>query len=546
MAYDTNNPLGSKDPRDLYDNATNFDNFSNGPEPMYPNRFGVLKLSIEGMNQQFTSSEQGREVAFQEFLAASAFVFIGDYGAGLNFTSRSQYMIRDGLAYRIAPATTLPYTTTGNWVTEASNFTPISGDDVLRQDLADPAEGSNIVAYETGVTVKAKIDELSTSQADAISGKGPVYYASKNGIDVNSAATDQAPAVNALLASMPSGSVLVLDGPSLRTETPILIPKEGLTIRGLNRRGSTIRSYGTGSIIESLTQNTETIKFTNFFDLLLLRDASATGSAFLLNLKSMQFTTCERLWVVGANVAGQIGVLMEARGTAAQVLDGTNTECSYNVLRDMVIGGVTDCVSIRNVANSNLLENLRCQASVSGGYGIRVVVSDGTYVNNTRILNCATEYPGQVTSGIYVGANVSGTVILGHRYESMNEGLRIIAGAGAVYAPDSASYFSSNTNDVIDGGSATHRGTGARARFTGGATPAVTRGVNVASVARTGAGTYLVTFSKNLGTAYVPLVSSSNPMCAWVSPTGTTLEVRTYNSSGVLTDATYVSLSVEL
>lgn len=144
MAYNTNNPLGSNDFRDLSDNATNFDNYANGPQPTYPNRFGALKLSIEGMNQQFNSAQDGREVAFDQFLESSAFVNIGDYGAGLNFTSRSQYMVRDGYAYRLALDTTLPYTTTGNWALEQTNFSLVNYDDILRQDLAS-ADGSRLV-----------------------------------------------------------------------------------------------------------------------------------------------------------------------------------------------------------------------------------------------------------------------------------------------------------------------------------------------------------------------------------------------------------------
>lgn len=156
MAYNTNNPLGSKDPKDLYDNATNFDLYSNGPDPMYPNRFGALKLSIEGMNEQFNSAQEGRTVQFQAFLEASGFVFIGDYGAGINFTSRTQYTVRDGVLYRLAPTVTLPYTTTGNWAIEQTNFVAFDSDDILMQDLAntsDPLKGSAMVGHK-GRTVR--------------------------------------------------------------------------------------------------------------------------------------------------------------------------------------------------------------------------------------------------------------------------------------------------------------------------------------------------------------------------------------------------------
>lgn len=144
MAYNTGNPLGSSDFKDLSDNAVNFDKYSNGPDPTYPNRFGQLKLSISGMNEEFNNAQEGREAEFQQFLQDSAFIFIGDYTAGLEFTNRSQYTIRDGVPYRLAPSTTVPYTTTGNWALEVSNFTPMPLDDILRQDLA-PADSEVLV-----------------------------------------------------------------------------------------------------------------------------------------------------------------------------------------------------------------------------------------------------------------------------------------------------------------------------------------------------------------------------------------------------------------
>lgn len=163
MAYNTGNPLGSSDFKDLSDNAVDFDKYSNGPDPTYPNRLGALKLSISGMNEEFNNAQEGREAAFQEFLSDSAFIFIGDYGPGLNFTNRSQYLIRDGVPYRLAPGATLPYTTSGNWALEVSNFTPVSSDDILRQDLGNAADvdmGAALVA-RGAVRVSSIVELLS-------------------------------------------------------------------------------------------------------------------------------------------------------------------------------------------------------------------------------------------------------------------------------------------------------------------------------------------------------------------------------------------------
>ncbi|MBH3360515.1 hypothetical protein [Pseudomonas guariconensis] len=135
MPYNTNNPVGSTDPRDLYDNAGNLDKFVNGDDPFYPDRLGKQRLSYAGMERDFKNAQDGRSAEFDAFLESSAFIWIGDYGAGLTFTSRSQYMVRDGSAYRLATTTTIPYTTTGNWSGEQSKFALVNSDNILRQDL---------------------------------------------------------------------------------------------------------------------------------------------------------------------------------------------------------------------------------------------------------------------------------------------------------------------------------------------------------------------------------------------------------------------------
>lgn len=157
MAYNTNNPVGSTDPRDLYDNAGNLDKFVNGDAPFYADRLGQQRKSWSGMEADFASAQEGREAEFnadqaqryaqfEEFIEASGFYFLGDYGPGLAFTSRNQYTVRDGYAYRIANTVTLPYTSTGNWALESGNFTLFSQDDVLRQDLA-AEDGARRVGY---------------------------------------------------------------------------------------------------------------------------------------------------------------------------------------------------------------------------------------------------------------------------------------------------------------------------------------------------------------------------------------------------------------
>lgn len=149
MPYATRNPIPSTDPRDLYDNSAITDIYVNGDIPFTPDRMGLLRRTWKGMEADFDNAQQGRQDSFEQFLEQSALIWIGDYGAGLTFTSRSQYMVRDGMAYRLATSTTLPYTTTGNWTLEQTKFSLVNSDQVLRQDLAatgDVAKGAALVA----------------------------------------------------------------------------------------------------------------------------------------------------------------------------------------------------------------------------------------------------------------------------------------------------------------------------------------------------------------------------------------------------------------
>jgi len=158
MAYNTNNPVGSTDPRDLFDNAGNMDKFENGPNPFYPDRFGVQKLSRSGMIENFNNMLAGQEAEFQQFLTDSGFVSLGNYAPGLSFTAYNQYMARGGFFYRPAPSS-IPFTTTGTWDgADEDLFVLFSQDDVLRQDLANPDKGAAMVAR--GVVAVDSIADL--------------------------------------------------------------------------------------------------------------------------------------------------------------------------------------------------------------------------------------------------------------------------------------------------------------------------------------------------------------------------------------------------
>lgn len=149
--YHTNHPIGSTDPRDLYDNAENLDIAINTKTELYWNdRLGVSRKSYYGMEKEF-----------EEFLANSGYQDIGDYAAGLVISTRNQVFVYDGEFYRAGADLELPFTATGNWAADSVNFVAV-GDAVLRQQLAtagDHSQGAWLIGYEDGQTVGSALSK---------------------------------------------------------------------------------------------------------------------------------------------------------------------------------------------------------------------------------------------------------------------------------------------------------------------------------------------------------------------------------------------------
>ncbi|PMY71919.1 MULTISPECIES: glycosyl hydrolase family 28-related protein [unclassified Pseudomonas] len=202
MPYDTLNPVPSTDPRDLYDNAAITDKYVNGYQPFVADRLGKQRRTWMGMEEDFNNAQEGRATQFDQFLAGSAFVWLGDYGAGITFTSRSQYLVRDGYAYRLADSTTLPYTTTGNWALEQTKFSLINSDDVLRQELSQ-APGAGLVGFSEAQTYAAETVGAALKNAMRKNVRG--FGAVGDGV------TDDTAAVKAAIAAAGPYGLVVFD-----------------------------------------------------------------------------------------------------------------------------------------------------------------------------------------------------------------------------------------------------------------------------------------------------------------------------------------------
>jgi len=138
--YDTSMyPLGSTDPKVLFNNASNLDDgaLNDRTVTTWIDRFGAIRKSWWGF-----------ETDFANFLLASGYEFIGDYDAvgELTFTRPNQIMSKDGEYWRPSPSLVLPYTTVNNWATDQPKFVA-TGDATLRQALA-LAPGAGMVGFD--------------------------------------------------------------------------------------------------------------------------------------------------------------------------------------------------------------------------------------------------------------------------------------------------------------------------------------------------------------------------------------------------------------
>lgn len=159
MAYNTGNAPGSSSPKDLIDNAEDFDFLLTGTGVSHPNRLGVSLKSWKGMEGEFDADQSRRAtefdvdqtergVQFNAFLDASGYEEAIPYAPGIVLDRTTKTVRYDGDEYRVK-SQFLPLTTT-NWATDGPKLKLI-GDDSLRQDQAnstEPSKGLGMVGFD--------------------------------------------------------------------------------------------------------------------------------------------------------------------------------------------------------------------------------------------------------------------------------------------------------------------------------------------------------------------------------------------------------------
>lgn len=360
--YNTGNPVGSVDVRDLYDNAQNLDDFSNGPLDAYPDRFGVSRQSLQGIRN------------------ASQYVDLGPYGPGLIFTARNQVFSYLGEFYAPGPAITLPYTTTGAGAGEIANFRSV-GDAILRGDLADaadPAKGAGLSGYK-GRSVASRL-------SDVVSVKD--FGAKGDGVTDDSAAIQ---AAHDAFSGNDGGTIYFPRG-RYRVDSTINITKAGVRLRGVSQRASMIISRVAGTTINvkvlyNGTSNTDAAYCKFGIDNLAIGasyygDATVTGVGLMLqNVFADTFTNVymfgfkKHIVFNGVHMMKFLGIHFQSAVQDHPDLPGFKTVI-HN--RPLAISGT----SVLNDA----FENGGVGNSFDGGWFENVAI-DTTYLGNTVFTN---------------------------------------------------------------------------------------------------------------------------------------------------------------
>lgn len=148
--YNTGNPLGSTDVKDLYDNAENFDVAINSQQPNWIDRFGRQRKTFGGMESDF------QNLLLNSGYESDHLTYVD--GTPLIVNRQTQLIDRAGVVYRVKLPASFPVTLSGNWAADAPLLLD-TGDQALRQQLASTA-GTSMIGAPDGRTLDEVLDDL--------------------------------------------------------------------------------------------------------------------------------------------------------------------------------------------------------------------------------------------------------------------------------------------------------------------------------------------------------------------------------------------------
>ncbi|MFH2476605.1 tail fiber domain-containing protein [Citrobacter freundii] len=156
--YATNNPIGSMDPKDLFDNAQNLDFAVNDiTQAIWKDRFGRSRPTMWGMEQAYSAQLLSQKLRFNYFIQNSGYKVIGEYTAGpLTITDYNQLIRYQDELWKLTAATDVPFTTSGidaaAWANDSVHFVSVGDDDLRQKVMQSIVQLEDFGAVGDGVT----------------------------------------------------------------------------------------------------------------------------------------------------------------------------------------------------------------------------------------------------------------------------------------------------------------------------------------------------------------------------------------------------------
>lgn len=368
--YNTGNPIGSTDARDLYDNAQNLDNFANGAAASYTDRFGVSRRSLAGI-----------DAAADNVLNSIGYAVPVAYASGISLTLTSQTVDYNGVIY--APlSSALPFTTS-SWGTDSAKFRAVQVTDAAY--LSYTPAGTGAVA----TTVQQQLRNI---QEWSVNVKDAPFYAKGDGV------TDDSNAIEA--AILAAYNAAILDG-GLRRGCALYFPRGQYRISQPSKLFSSIPSQAGGSASFHWRGDGSNDGYaSNIGSSVLVFDppTGATSEHLINNNNKIAWCKFEKLGFVSSN-----GGTFWNGQTGSGIQSFEFRECAFK--------GFTDLFNVGGTSNNSEWSFFQCKFS---GFSGRAFYLNNEQAVSWRFFGCDAE----VFSGTLLeygkGANVawySGSII---------------------------------------------------------------------------------------------------------------------------------------
>ncbi|MNX59031.1 Pectate lyase superfamily protein [compost metagenome] len=293
--YNTLNPLGSTSPKDLFDNASNFDEAMNSLSPSFYDRFSKRRETWAGMEKMVSD--------FLESMGFEATHLVYVDGVPLQVDRPTQLIDRAGSVYKVKQPASFPVNLTGTWATDQLLLVDV-GDASLRALLLSPAGASNVFGQLSALgTVAQSIQDYMRNK----------IFIGQFGA-VCDGVTNDAPAIRLALDAIPAdgGAISFPDWGTCKVIGTIFIPQRipvsGVAGQGVQLIGNncTIIGDGTSTIFESGTGTKSTVALGGASNW-PLGDELPTTIHYNSRIEGFNFKTCGtamklKNWIQGCSV----------------------------------------------------------------------------------------------------------------------------------------------------------------------------------------------------------------------------------------------------